>query len=235
LATAEDSGPVRAIYAPIVEATAISFELVVPSGQDMASRIADRQPTYPWLVADNDGHVDGYAYAGRFAPRPAYDWSVETSVYVAEQARGNGVGRDLYAALLAILTVQGYRQAMAGIALPNPASVALHERAGFVPVGVYRNAGWKLGAWHDVGWWQRPLASSHGVPHAPMPLDAVAVADVDAALAAGGDTLAELPVRSAINQSPGRRRPVGGRQTSGFFGDSRSLTMGGSARRSTYV
>ncbi len=191
LATAEDSGPVRAIYAPIVESTAISFELVVPSQQDMASRIADRQPTYPWLVADDDdGRVAGYAYAGRFAARPAYDWSVETSVYVAETARGIGVGRGLYAALLAILIVQGYRQAMAGIALPNPASVALHERAGFAPVGVYRNAGWKLGAWHDVGWWQRPLAPSDGVPQAPMPLDVAAIADVDAALAAGGDLLA---------------------------------------------
>lgn len=189
LATAADSGPVRAIYVPIVESTAISFELVVPSEQEMASRIADRQPAYPWLVADDDGRVAGYAYAGRFAVRPAYDWSVETSVYVAEAARGQGVGRGLYAALLAILIVQGYRQAMAGIALPNPASVALHERAGFAPVGVYRNAGWKLGAWHDVGWWQRPLARSYGVPQAPMPLDVVAAADVGAALAAGGDPL----------------------------------------------
>jgi len=190
LAKVDDSGPVRAIYAPVVESTAISFELVVPSEHEMASRVADRQPTYPWLVADDDGRVVGYAYAGRFAARPAYDWSVETSVYVAEAARGKGVGRGLYAALLAVLIVQGYRQAMAGIALPNPASVALHDWAGFAPVGVYRHAGWKFGAWHDVGWWQRPLASSHGVPQAPMPLDAVAAADVDAALAAGGNTLA---------------------------------------------
>ena len=189
MATADDAGPVRAIYAPIVESTAISFELTVPSEQEMASRITDRQPAYPWLVAEGSDGVAGYAYAGRFAPRPAYDWSVETSVYVAETARGQGVGRRLYAALLAILSAQGYRQAMGGVALPNPASVALHEEAGFVPVGVYRAAGWKFGAWHDVAWWQRGLAEADGPPRAPTAVDSLPAGALDRAIAGGGRVL----------------------------------------------
>src|SRR3954451_12568884 len=88
IATADDAGPVRAIYAPIVESTAISFELAVPTEQEMVARITDRQPNYPWLVAEGNRGVAGYAYGGRFAPRPAYDWSVETSVYVGEAGRG---------------------------------------------------------------------------------------------------------------------------------------------------
>ncbi|HEX6567960.1 MAG TPA: arsinothricin resistance N-acetyltransferase ArsN1 family B [Acidimicrobiales bacterium] len=186
MATAGDAGAVRAIYAPVVESTAVSFELAVPSEDEMAARIADRQPAYPWLVAESARGVTGYAYAGRFAARPAYDWSAETSVYVAETARGQGVGRALYAALLAILAAQGYRQAMAGIALPNQASVALHERAGFALVGVYRAVGWKFGAWHDVAWWQRGLAPADGVPQTPTPVDALPADVVDVALAAGG-------------------------------------------------
>jgi L-amino acid N-acyltransferase YncA len=189
LATGYDAGAVRAIYAPIVESTATSFELAVPSEDDMAARITDRQPAYPWLVAEGGGGVAGYAYAGRFAARPAYDWSVETSVYVAETARGRRVGRGLYTALLALLTAQGYRQAMAGIALPNPASVALHEGAGFALVGVYRAAGWKLGAWHDVGWWQRRLALADGPPQTPTPVNSLPADAVDLAFAIGANAL----------------------------------------------
>jgi phosphinothricin acetyltransferase len=185
LATADDASAVRAIYAPVIESSAISFELVVPTEGEMATRITERQPAHPWLVAEDERGVTGYAYAGRFAARAAYDWSVETSAYIAASARGQGVGRALYAALLAILTAQGYRQAMAGIALPNPASVRLHEGAGFTPVGVYRAAGWKLGAWHDVGWWQRALAPAEGAPSSPAPLDALPAGVLDAALAAG--------------------------------------------------
>ena len=188
IAIADDAPAVRAIYAPIVETSATSFELVVPSADEMAVRITDRQPIHPWLVADGLEGVVGYAYGGRFSARPAYDWSVETSVYVAETARGQGVGRALYTALLALLTAQGYRQAMAGITLPNPASVRLHEAVGFRAVGVYRSVGWKFGSWHDVGWWQRALASSDGAPPAPTPLDALSGDVIFHALAAGNDT-----------------------------------------------
>jgi L-amino acid N-acyltransferase YncA len=199
LATAADAAAVRAIYGPVIENTAISFELVVPSEDEMAARITDRQPEHPWLVAEGEdglhgraghgaGHrVLGYTYAGRFSGRAAYDWSVETSVYLAEAARGQGVGRALYAALLSLLTAQGYRQAMGGIALPNEASVRLHEGCGFTLVGVYRAVGWKFGAWHDVAWWQRPLAGADGPPAAPTLLTELAPATLAVALRAGAD------------------------------------------------
>jgi phosphinothricin acetyltransferase len=192
-ATAADAGAVRAIYGPIITTTAISFELTVPDETEMASRIVGRQPAHPWLVADGPEGVVGYAYAGRFSGRAAYDWSVETSVYLAEAARGRGVGRALYTALLATLAAQGYRQAMAGVALPNPASVTLHERVGFVPVGIYRAAGWKFDAWHDVGWWQRNLApdgDGAGPPDSPRPLTALPAGALDEALGAGTRLLA---------------------------------------------
>lgn len=174
LATAADTAAVLAIYGPVVESTAISFETAVPGPDEVARRIVERQPAHPWLVADDAGAVAGYAYAGRFASRAAYDWSVETSVYIHEARRGQGVGRTLYAALLAVLEAQGYRQAMAGIALPNAASVGLHEAMGFRPVGVYQAAGWKFGRWHDVGWWQRPIGDGAATPpRPPTTLDAL--------------------------------------------------------------
>jgi phosphinothricin acetyltransferase len=191
LATADDAGAVRAIYGPVVETSATSFELAVPSEDEMASRIVDRQPHHPWLVAELGGHVAGYAYAGRFSGRPAYDWSVETSIYLAEAARGRGVGRTLYGGLLAVLAAQGYRQAMGGIALPNPASVALHERLGFAPVGVYRAVGWKLGTWHDVSWWQRDLRpAAPGHPASLVPLTDLAPGALAAALGRGSAAVA---------------------------------------------
>lgn len=187
LATPDDAAAVRDVYAPAVISSAISFELTVPTVAEMAGRIADRFPRYPWLVAEADGRIGGYAYAGRFHPRAAYDWSVETSVYVGADRHRQGVGRDLYAALFAVLAAQGFRQATAGIALPNPASVALHQRAGFALVGVYRAVGWKLDAWHDVGWWQRPIGpgAGAGAPAAIVDLTGLEPATLEAALAAG--------------------------------------------------
>jgi L-amino acid N-acyltransferase YncA len=195
MATADDARSVRDIYAPIVEGTTTSFELTVPSADELTARITERQPAHPWLVAEDDGNgregrIAGYAYAGRFSGRAAYDWSVETSIYLAESARGRGVGRTLYGALLALLTAQGYHQAMAGITLPNPASVGLHQEMGFTPVGVYRSAGRKFGAWRDVGWWQRTLATVDGEPRPPAPLDVLPARTIAAALAAGGQVSA---------------------------------------------
>ena len=157
MGNARDAEAVRQIYKPIVEQTAISFELVVPTTEQIAERITQRQPLHPWLVVTEADQVLGYAYAGPFSGRAAYDWSVEASVYLDESVRGKRVGVGLYTALFGILVAQGYRRIMAGITLPNVASVALHEKMGLSQVGVYRSVGWKFDQWHDVGWWQGAL------------------------------------------------------------------------------
>ena len=173
LATPDDAAAIAVIYRPIVESTTISFETVPPSEAEMRQRITDTLAMYPWLVLEESGTIAGYAYGTRHRPRAAYQWSVETSVYVAEAHRGRGVGRRLYTALFEILRAQGFAHAFAGIALPNPASVALHERVGFQPIGVFRHVGFKFGEWRNVGWWQRPIADEDSVTSAPLPITAV--------------------------------------------------------------
>lgn len=163
-----DAQAIAEIYAPIVKATAISFELEPPSVEEMRARILSTLQRLPWLVAvDTADTVKGYVYASRHRERAAYQWSVDVTAYVHADARGTGVGKRLYRALFAELTELGYYQAFAGIALPNAASVALHEAMGFEPLGVYRSVGFKLGAWHDVGWWQKTLQNFSGEPSAP--------------------------------------------------------------------
>ncbi|MFZ5545066.1 MAG: arsinothricin resistance N-acetyltransferase ArsN1 family B [Pseudomonadota bacterium] len=157
-ATPDDAEAIAAIYAPIVRDTAISFELEPPTAGQMRERIAATLQRLPWLVSlDAQGEVNGYVYASRHRERAAYQWAVDTTAYVRADSRGQGVGRRLYEALFRTLAELGYFQAFAGIALPNEASVALHESVGFEPIGVYRNVGFKLGAWRDVGWWQKSL------------------------------------------------------------------------------
>jgi L-amino acid N-acyltransferase YncA len=172
VATIADAAAIAAIYAPVVANTSISFELTPPSPSEMRERIAKTLPSLPWLVSeDAHGRIDGYAYASRHRERLAYQWSVDVTAYVREDARGTGVGRRLYQALLAELTALGYCQAFAGIALPNAASIALHESMGFEPIGIYRRVGFKLGAWHDVGWWQKQLRLPEE-PLVPEPFEA---------------------------------------------------------------
>jgi L-amino acid N-acyltransferase YncA len=156
IATQDDAPEITAIYAPIVERTPISFELEPPGEAEIARRIATTLEQFPWLVAQA-GAILGYAYAGPHRARAAYRWSVDVSVYVAENARRTGVGRRLYEGLFAMLSAQGYFNAFAGVTLPNAASLGLHRALGFEPVGVYRNVGHKFGAWHDTAWLQRPL------------------------------------------------------------------------------
>ncbi|GJG85894.1 N-acetyltransferase [Gemmatimonadetes bacterium T265] len=153
----EDAAEVGAIYAPLVEHTAVSFEEVPPSVDEVRARIAATLATHPYFVAEDARGVVGYAYGGPHRARAAYRWSADVSVYVADRARRRGVGRALYAALLPALAARGVHAAFAGIALPNSGSVGLHEALGFTPVGVYREVGFKFGRWHDVGWWQRLL------------------------------------------------------------------------------
>jgi L-amino acid N-acyltransferase YncA len=157
LATPGDAPAINAIYRPYVTDSSVSFELEPPTDFVVAERIGNTLRQLPWLVCAMDGAICGYAYAARHRERPAYQWSVETSVYVASGQQRRGMARTLYAKLFSLLVEYGYYTAYAGIALPNPASVALHEAFGFEPIGVYRNAGYKFGTWWDVGWWQKAL------------------------------------------------------------------------------
>lgn len=157
VATAADAAACASIYAHYVTNTAITFETDPPSVDEMMRRIAKAQDRHEWLVLEEGGAVVGYAYAGTFNPRAAYQWSCEVSVYLDVDQRGAGVGSALYAELLARLARRGYRRAIAGVAQPNTASTRLHEKFGFEPVGTYRNIGWKFDRWHDVAWSQLDL------------------------------------------------------------------------------
>lgn len=152
-----DAQACAAIYAPWVRDTCVSFETAVPTVTDMAGRIERYSGSHAWLVAEIDGAVVGYAYASPHRERAAYASSCDVAIYVDARFGRQGVGRALYGRLLDTLRAKGLHAAYAGIALPNAGSIALHEVMGFVPVGIYREVGWKLGAWRDVGWWQRLL------------------------------------------------------------------------------
>ena len=173
LATADDAARVADIYAPVVRDTAVSFETVAPTAREIAERIESVSAYAPWLVLVEGPDVLGYAYASQHRARAAYAWSVDVSVYVHADHRARGVGSALYTSLFAALAVQGFCVAHAGITLPNAASVALHESLGFEPVGVYRDVGFKLGAWHDVGWWRRPLRERPASPDPIVGMEAV--------------------------------------------------------------
>jgi L-amino acid N-acyltransferase YncA len=192
LATTDDAAAIAAIYAPHVTDAATSFELEPPDAAEMARRIGALLAVAPWLVlteADGDADADavrGYAYASRHRDRAAYQWSVDVSVYVASGHARRGIGGALYRSLFALLRLQGFCAAHAGITLPNPASVGLHEALGFRPIGIYPAVGFKRGAWHDVGWWQLPLRERTGAPAAPLSLaEAAALPAWPAALQSG--------------------------------------------------
>lgn len=186
LATARDAGEVSDIYAPVVRDTIISFETEPPSADEMRRRIEATLEQFPWLVFERGGRVAGYAYAAAHRSRTAYQWCVDVSAYVREDERRTGVGRALYTSLLSVLALQGFYNAYAGISLPNPASVGMHESVGFRPVGVYREVGYKLGAWHDVGWWQLSIRERETAPAPPVGLPAVLESEGwSAALASG--------------------------------------------------
>ncbi|WP_375390995.1 GNAT family N-acetyltransferase [uncultured Sphingomonas sp.] len=166
----EDAGAIAAIYAPHVLVGVASFETEAPDARAMRTRMAGPDGLYPWLVAtsgEDDGGVLAYAYASPWSNRPAYGWAVETTVYVADPAQRQGAGRLLYEALVDTLRAQGFTQAIARIALPNDASIALHEGVGFRRAGVLREIGWKHGRWIDVGQWQCALAEPATAPVPP--------------------------------------------------------------------
>ena len=158
-ARAEDGAALAALYAPFVRETVVTFEVEPPDADEMAARVAATLAAgRPWLVAeDAGGRVVGYAYASAWKGRCAYRDVVESTVYVAREAHGRGLGRALMERLLADLAASGFHTVLAGIALPNDASVALHEALGYHQVGRLEEVGHKLGRRIDVGYWQRRL------------------------------------------------------------------------------
>jgi len=177
-ATPEDAAAIAAIYAPHVLTGTVSFEIDPPDARTMRTRMAASDGLYPWIVATNGdptGGVIGYAYATRFRDRPAYRYVCETTIYMADVAQGQGAGRLLYDSLIDTLRAQGFVHALGAIALPNDASIKLHESVGFRRAGVYREVGFKHGRWVDVGIWQAELNEPSVPPVEPRKFSEVGV------------------------------------------------------------
>ena len=172
-ATDADAPAIARVYAPYVTGSVISFESTAPDADEMARRMR-AEPRMPWLVATRSDRVVGYAYASPHGARAAYRWAADCSVYLEQDERRRGTARLLYGQLLPLLRDLGYVTAHAGVTLPNDASVGFHESTGFVPVGVYRDVGFKHGAWHPVGWWQLRLTEPPPVPREPRAWDPAA-------------------------------------------------------------
>ena len=153
----QDAAECLAIYRPYVENTAVSWELDVPTADEMAARITAACDTHGWFVLESEYRTVGFAYGHALNLHPAYRWTTQTGVYIDADHRRRGGGRELYTQLLNRLGERGYRRALAGITQPNEASTALHRSLGFREAGLYRRVEWKLDAWHDVAWMQRDL------------------------------------------------------------------------------
>jgi phosphinothricin acetyltransferase len=162
-----DATSLLEIYRPYIERTAISFETQPPSTEEFITRIGQVTQKFPWMVCQHGKRLVGYAYASQHRDRAAYRWSADVAVYVDQNHHRQGLGRHLYTSLIAELKRLGYFNAFAGITLPNEKSVGLHEAMGFRPIGVYKSVGYKLGKWHDVGWWQLRLKEYELSPKEP--------------------------------------------------------------------
>ena len=174
LARDADAAGIADVYRPYVEDSRISFEEHAPDAAEMARRIiGDRPAYYPWLVAEENGRILGFANSSLLRTRPAYRWSVETGIYLAPDAHGRGLGKRLLSTLIELLERQGYVTAIGAIALPNDASVRLHQALGFAASGTYRGTGFKLGQWIDVSLWQKELAPRSSAPAEPLPFEAL--------------------------------------------------------------
>lgn len=164
IAHADDAAAIHDIYTPSVLRGVETFETALPGVAAMQERIMTRLQRYPWLVWEEAGRVLAYAYASRFRERAAYDWIAETSIYVHADARRRGIARRLYGTLLDAMRLQGLNQAVGVITLPGESSVAMHDALGFTPAGVWHSSGYKLGAWWDVGVWQKELRIPENPP-----------------------------------------------------------------------
>ncbi len=155
---ATDAARIAAIYNHYVRKTVVTFEESPVPESEMARRIAETAASYPWLVWEDGGEVLAYANGSSWKRRSAYRYAAESTIYAAPEAIGRGIGSKLYPALLERMRAQGLHCAIGGIALPNPASIALHEKLGFAPIGRFRQVGFKFGQWVDVGYWELVLA-----------------------------------------------------------------------------
>ncbi len=209
LATPDDGAACAAIYRPYVETTAVSFEQASPDAAEMAARIARTIERTPWLVAELGGAIRAYAYASRHRERAAYDWTAETTVYVDEALTGRGLGRAAMTALLAILRIQGFHLAVAGVTLPNPGSVALHGSLGFTRIGEFEAIGYKQGRWHGVEWYGLELGPREPGPTPIRPLPEIQATDGIRAV-----------LRAMDQRGGGRseRTVCGGRRSAGLIG-----------------
>lgn len=169
IANAADAPAIAAIYAPYVTDTAITFELDPPTPAEIEARMTAGLAHFPWLVAEAGNEIAGYVYAGRFSGRAAYDWSAEITVYLNQAFHRRGLGKRLYAVLIELLKLQQFHAMFAGITLPNDASIGLHRKIGMAEVGVYREAGFKLGKWHDVAWFGQAIAPASPPETKPIP------------------------------------------------------------------
>lgn len=176
----DDAGFIAETYAPFVIETSVSFETVPPDAAEIARRMEAAGEAYPWLIAEADGERAGYAYASQHRTRAAYQTSVDTAIYLAGEARGQGIAMPLYEALFDVLIAQNFVMAFAGVTIPNHASEAFHRKAGFKQIARYPNVGFKNGAWRDVIWFAKELAQP---VTPPTPLKPVSELDLDALLA----------------------------------------------------
>ena len=175
-----DAEALVAIYAPYIRKTAITYEYEIPSVEEFARRIETYSAKYPYLVAELDGIPVGYAYACPLGSRPAFDWSVETAIYIREDCKGMGIGKSLYEKLEAILKAMGIRTMTAAVAsveredpyLTN-ASIAFHLRMGFTPVGTFHHAGCKFGRWYDLTWLEKAIGTYESNPPHPKTIGEV--------------------------------------------------------------
>jgi L-amino acid N-acyltransferase YncA len=157
-ATPADAAAIAAIYNHYVLNTIVTFEEEAVSADEIASRIREVQDAgIPWYVWDEHGRVLGYTYASKWKSRCSFRYSLETTVYLDPAATGRGLGRQLYTALIEALRTQKYHALIGGISIPNPASIALHEKLGFQKIGHFKEVGWKFNQWIDVGYWELTL------------------------------------------------------------------------------
>lgn len=174
LATQADASSILDIYAPYVKETAVTFDVTVPTRFDFIRRMEEIRERFPYLVAEQDERITGYAYAHSERDRAAYQWNAELSIYIHKDFQGHGLGSRIYSTLIDLLGILGYRNLYAAITLPNEASLFMHQRLGFRELAVHKNAGYKLGKWHDVAWLDKKLGPYTAEPTPPLPMSELA-------------------------------------------------------------